>query len=200
MAKLKPRNTYIFGLALVAFLALAIVILLVTRLPDHPLALMRILAFMAYTMAYVSILGVLFSKELVQFFGRMFIKIHHVITVAALGMMVLHPVFILVGGYSLNYLLPDFTTPYNAFARNGPIALLLFAIASVAAVLRATMKHSWRPVHWLVYLAFVVASVHAALLGMNLQSLVSRLIVSLLVISIIIVYIVKRLPRKQRTG
>lgn len=200
MAKLKPRNTYLFGVALAAFLVLAIVILLATRLPEKPLAPMRILAFMAYTIAYVSILGVLFSKELVQFFGRMFIKIHHVITVAALGMMVLHPVFILVGGYSLNYLLPDFTTPYNAFARNGPIALLLFAIASVAAVLRATMKHSWRPVHWLVYLAFVVASVHAALLGMNLQSLVSRLIVGLLVISIIIVYIVKRLPRKQRTG
>lgn len=200
MARLKPRNTFVFGLTLVAFLALAVVILLVTRLPDRPLALMRILAFMAYTMAYTSILGVLFNKELIKFFGRMFVKIHHVLTVAALGMMVLHPIFILLGGYPLNYLLPDFTTPFNAFARNGPIALLLFAIASVAAVLRATIKHSWRPVHWLVYLAFMVASIHAALLGMNLQTLVPRLIVGLLVISIIVVYIVKRLPREKRTA
>lgn len=200
MAKLKPRNTFVFGLAVVAFLALAIVILLVTGQPGQPLAPMRILAFMAYTMAYASIFGVLFSKELIQFFGRMFVKIHHFMTVTALSMMVLHPIFILVGGYPLNYLLPDFTTPYNVFARSGPIALLLFAISSVAAVLRATMKQSWRSVHWLVYLAFIVASIHAVLLGMSLQTLVPRLIVGLLVISIIVVYIVKRLPRKKRTG
>jgi DMSO/TMAO reductase YedYZ heme-binding membrane subunit len=199
MAKPKPHNTFIFGLALVFFLALAVVIQTITG-QGLPLTPLRVFALMGYMMAYTSILGVLFNKELIQFFGRMFIKIHHIMTVAALAMMLLHPIFVLLNGYPLNYLLPDFTTLFNAFARNGPLALLFFAIASLAAVIRATIKHSWRAVHWLVYIAFIIASLHAVLLGMNLQSLVSRLIVGLLVASIIVVYIIKRVPKKKRSG
>lgn len=198
MAKLQSRNNLVFGLVLIGILALAIVIVLVTGQPGEPLALMRILAFMAYLLAYVSILGVLFNQELIRLFGRMFIKVHHVMTVAALSFMILHPLFVLLGGYPLYYLLPDFTSLFNAFARNGPTALVLFAIASAAAVIRATIKHSWRQVHWLVYLAFVVVSVHAVLLGANLQTLIPRVIIGLMVISIIVVYVIKRLPKKKR--
>jgi methionine sulfoxide reductase heme-binding subunit len=197
MAKLQPRNNWVFVVTFLTLLALAIAFLLLTGQPAIAFAPMRILAFMAYLLTYISILGVLYNQELVRIFGRMFIKVHHVMTFTALSLMVLHPIFILFGGYPLYYLLPDFTTPLNAFARNGPIALLLFAIAAVAAVLRATVKKSWRTVHWLVYLAFLVASVHAVLLGTNFQLLVPRIVVGLLAGSVIVIYILKRIPKKK---
>ncbi|MHB1356257.1 MAG: hypothetical protein ACYCZF_09810 [Anaerolineae bacterium] len=200
MAKLQPRNTYLFGLVPVAILALVTGFFLVTEQLSSPLSPMRIMALAGYILTYTAILGIQFSKELVRFYGRMFIRIHHIMVVIALSFMVLHPVLGLVGGYPLSYLIPDLSSLYSALARSGPIALVLFAIASVAAVLRATIKHQWRPAHWLVYIAFLLSSIHAILRGTNLLTLVPRLVVGLMVLSVIVVFVIKRSPRTKLKG
>ncbi len=198
MSKLQARNTFLFVIIGGAVVALAAILLVITGEPRESLAPMRILGFTAYLLALASILSTLFIQELVHLFGRRFIAVHHIIAATALTAMALHPLFVVLGGYPLYYLLPDFTSGYAFFARNGPVALLLFGAASLSALLRAKLKSSWRMLHWLVYLAFLIASVHAALLGMNLQGTPARIVIGLLGLSVIVIYVLKRQPHKSR--
>ncbi|MCE5259666.1 MAG: hypothetical protein LLG44_11530 [Chloroflexi bacterium] len=200
MNKLRARNSYLFVIIGCAVVALAAILLVITGEPRESLAPMRILGFTAYLLALASILSALFIQELVHLFGRRFIAIHHIITVTALAAMALHPLFVVLGGYPPYYLLPDFTSGYAFFARSGPVALLLFGAASLFALLRAKLKGSWRMLHWLVYLAFLIASVHAALLGMNLQEMPARIGIGLLGLSVIVIFVLKRRPRKIKTA
>lgn len=196
MAGLKPRNTVMFVVGWLVLVIVAVLLMLATGDTFASILPMRVVALIAYLTAFVTILGVLFNKELIKYFGRKFIDVHHVVSVGALALMVLHPLMTLVAGYPLSILLPDFTTLFNAFARTGPIALLLFAAASLFALLRASLKSSWRELHWLVYLGFIVASVHGSLLGANLQGTVARIVVALFALGIVVIYVVKRMPRK----
>ncbi|MHB9033748.1 MAG: hypothetical protein ACYC6L_11965 [Anaerolineae bacterium] len=198
MAKLTPRNNLVLILIFVAVLGLSILFLLLSSAPKETLAPARIMALIAYLLAFVSVVGSVFMRELVKYFGRKFLDTHHIVTLTALAAMVIHPILAVTTLYPVRFLLPDFTSWYNVFARSGPFALLLFVIASLIAWLRARLKLNWRVLHWLVYLAFLVATVHAALLGRNMQTLVPRMILVLLALVVSGVYIYKRNPPQKK--
>ena len=155
-------------------------------------------AIVAYLMIFFSIVMTNFRKEMALFFGNRFIKIHHIATIVALTMIVVHPLFAVLNTQSLGELVPVTSSGYEFFLYGGRQALYLFIIATVAALLYRTLKKSWRVIHWFTYIAFIFATVHGILLGSNFQFLAVRIVVIILAVAVVSVFILKRAANLKR--
>ena len=72
------------------------------------------------------------------------------------------------------------------------------AIASLAAVLRSALGRNWRTVHFLNYLAFLLATVHGVMIGTDFQSSVVKAISILMAVAVIGIFVLKRLGKRKR--
>jgi len=112
-----------------------------------------------------------FLKEMVQAFGKPFLKIHH--TFAALGVVfiTLHPITYAIESSSFSVFIPNFEswTVFWTFA--GIPAFYMFYAAFLAAVLRKKALRHWKTFHVLMYVVLFLGIVHANLLGSNFQNI-----------------------------
>jgi DMSO/TMAO reductase YedYZ heme-binding membrane subunit len=79
--------------------------------------------------------------------------------------------------------------------------LYLIGIASLAAALRTHVGKRWRVIHILSYVAFLLATFHAAMLGTEFagggtQSASARVAVILMAVAVAATFVQKRLPRR----
>jgi DMSO/TMAO reductase YedYZ heme-binding membrane subunit len=131
-------------------------------------------------------------RQIVKFFGRPFIKVHHIVAVAGLVLITLHPTGVLITRASLG--IPLFSLTPSILG--GQTAWVLIALAVLVALLRKKIGRNWRPIHYLNYLAFWLATIHANSIGTDLQSTVIRVISIALAIALIAVFVTVR----RRTG
>ena len=72
----------------------------------------------------------------------------------------------------------------------------MIGIASLAALFRtSSLRKQWRYVHWLNYLAFLLATTHAILLGSEFRSTAMKVIPILLALALVAAFVLKRLQR-----
>jgi DMSO/TMAO reductase YedYZ heme-binding membrane subunit len=163
-----------------------------------PLAwFIRTCAVLGYLCVFVAALSSIYMRELVRWFGRPFVKTHHVVTVTGLILLALHPLAVAWNFGSLGVFVPQFGS-WIAFLRwGGPVAWYLIGIASLVALFRTRLRDQWRYLHWLNYLAFLLASVHAILLGSDFQSTAMRVIPIALSLALVAVFVQKRLQRSR---
>jgi hypothetical protein len=197
MAPLKARNTGY--LVLVGCVALALVSGLVSLQPyGTPLNwFTRGAALLGYLAIFLSIISSNYMRQLVRFFGRPFVRVHHILSVTGLILITLHPLGVAWSSASLRVFLPRFGSWLAFLQWGGPPAWYLIHIGSLAAVRRRSIRN-WRTVHLLNYVAFLLGTIHAILIGTDFQSTVAKAVAVALAVVIVAIFIQKRFRgRKQ---
>ena len=156
-------------------------------------------ALCAYMTLFLSIVTSNYLREMVRFFGYPFVKLHHIGTVTALALIVVHPLGSALNTGTLAVFIPMTQSWYSFFANGGRVAWYLFILASMAAVWRKALGKNWRIPHWLTYLAFAIATVHGLLLGSNTQFLGVRVVAILMALGVAAVFVLKRRGKAGQT-
>jgi sulfoxide reductase heme-binding subunit YedZ len=160
-------------------------------------SLLRAMALMGYQFVFLSIVSSAYMVELVRFFGRPFIKVHHILSVSGLVFITLHPILAAVQSRSISVFVPQFDSLRIFLQLGGRAAWYLVAVAVLAALFRNRLGGGWRVVHFLNYVAFALATVHSNLLGSNFQELAPRIVTWAMLFAILAVFVRKRLQARR---
>jgi DMSO/TMAO reductase YedYZ heme-binding membrane subunit len=155
--------------------------------------LQRTSALLGYLCVFAAAVSALYMRELVKFFGRSFVKTHHNVTVTGLIVLGLHGL-LAVFTLGARVLLPNLRSVRLFFSWGGPIAFYLIGIAALTALWRTSaLREQWRYLHWLNYLAFFLATVHAILLGTEFfGSTAMQVIPIVLALILVAAFVLKR--------
>jgi len=198
MTRRKTRR--LWYLILGGFAAMALISGLIVLQPyGTPLSrLVRGAAAMGYLAIFLAIISSNYMRRLVRFFGRPFVQIHHILSVTGLVMVTLHPLGAAWSNASLRVWLPRLDSWLAFLQWGGPPAWYLIAAASSAAALRKTIGRNWRVLHLLNYVAFVLGTIHAILIGTDFQHAIVRAVSVALALAVLATAIQKRFHRPRR--
>lgn len=125
-----------------------------------------------------------------------FIKAHHNLARIGILLILVHPFTFVLQGRSIQIFSP--ISPTNIFiALGGRPALYLFLVAAGIAIYRKKYR-SWRKVHYLSYLAFLLVSIHAPMIGADFRFNIMRVLVLAMAVTVIAVFIDKRSTSGQK--
>jgi hypothetical protein len=153
---------------------------------------------MGYLAIFLAIISSAHIRRLVRFFGRPFVQVHHVLSVAGLALLTLHPLGVAWSEASPRVWLPRFDSWLTFLEWGGPPAWYLIAAASLAAVLRKTIVRRWRAIHFLNYVAFLLATPHATRIGTDFQHAVVRAVPIALALVVVVTLVQRRTQRRRR--
>jgi hypothetical protein len=194
----RPRNSWV--LVLVGVISIGLTAGLIALYPSGPVlqTVIRAGALLGYLGVFLAILSSAFLRELVHYFGRPFIKVHHIVARAGVSMLFLHAVAVAWNVGSLRAFLPDFGSWRGFLELGGRPALWLIGVAVVAGFLRTVIGRNWRVIHWLNYIAFWLATVHGLLIGTDFRYLPVRVLSIAMAVIVAGVFVWKRRPRRRR--
>jgi predicted ferric reductase len=197
MSPLQKKNTWLLALAVPAAVGVALLAQAGSWMPGWQSWLVRTLALSGYLLVFLATLSSASLPALAKAFGRPFVAVHHVATVAAFAAMVAHPLAYAAAFGSLEPLVPRAASLYDFFLWAGRPALVLFLVAVVAGALRLAFKKGWRYFHLAVYVAFLLVTVHANLIGTTFAGLPARIASWFLAAVATVVFVRKRLQRRS---
>ena len=198
MSPMQKHNTWLLVLTVPAVVGVSLLVQLASPIEGWQYWLVRSLALSAYLFVFLAALSSASLPTVARTFGRPFVGVHHVATFAAFAAMVAHPfAYSLAVAGSLAPFVPRASSVLEFFQWAGRPALLLFIVAVIAGLLRLSFKKGWRYFHLVTYLAFILATVHANLLGTTLQIPAVRVASWLMAAVATIVFVRKRLQRRK---
>jgi methionine sulfoxide reductase heme-binding subunit len=196
MSPMKRRNTWLLLLVVPVVVGISLLVQLVSPVDGWQYVLVRTLALSGYLLVFLAALSSASLPAMAKTFGRPFIAVHHVATIAGFIAMLAHPFAYALSVGSLKIFIPRADSAVEFFRWGGRPALFLFLVAVVAALLRLGSKRSWRYFHLVVYLAFILATVHANLIGSSfLTSPVVRVVSWAMAAAATVVFVRKRIQR-----
>jgi len=157
--------------------------------------LARAAGLFGYGAVFVTILSHEYMREMRKLFGKPFVTVHHVLAVTGLVLVILHPLLMAILMRDPRQFVPRFDSLRTFLTLGGRAALYLILIAALAAVVRRRLKDTWKVVHWLNYVAFVLVFAHSWLLGGNVSTSVLKFISPLMLLTVVVVFLRKRLAR-----
>jgi DMSO/TMAO reductase YedYZ heme-binding membrane subunit len=198
MTRRRPRKTEYFALA--GLVALILVSGLISLQPyGSPINwITRGAALLGYLAIFLAIVSSAYLRQLVRFFGRPFVQVHHILSVTGLILITLHPLSVAWSSMSLGVLLPRFDSWRVFLQLGGRPAWYLIAAAALAAALRGVIGQRWRAIHLLNYAAFLLGTVHAILIGTDFQQPFIKAVAIIMAIVVVATLIQKRLQRGRR--
>lgn len=168
-AKRRRGLVYLVLVGLVSLVAVGILIAL--KPVGTPLSLaIRATALLGYWAVFLTVVSSAYMRELFQLLGRPFIRVHHILSVAGLILVTLHPLGDALRRGTLAVFIPNVSSLDDFLRLGGRPAWYLIGLAALAALLRTRIKKSWRTVHFLNYIAFLLATAHAVLNGTDFIS------------------------------
>lgn len=193
----KLKNAWVLWIIGLATAGITVLAELTTPVVSPLTAAIRASALTGYQLVFWAILSSAYVPQLVRFFGRPFVKIHHLASITGLVFITLHPILVAVDSRSAGVFLPRFDSVQVFLQLGGRPAWYLIAVAVAAAFLRQRLGGGWRAVHALNYLAFALATAHANLLGGNFQSPALRVGSWLLAGTMLGVFVWKRVRQRR---
>jgi DMSO/TMAO reductase YedYZ heme-binding membrane subunit len=196
MAK-RVRRTW--PLVLIGVVALVLIGGIVALQPNITLLtwVVRTCALLGYLSVFLAVLSSAYMRQLVRTFGRPFVQTHHILSVTGLILITLHPLAVAWNFGSPGVFVPRFNSLTIFLQWGGPVAWYLVGIASLAALLRASLRQQWRAIHWLNYLAFLLATAHAILIGTDLRSIIVKILAILMALAVVGTFVHKQLQRRR---
>lgn len=194
------RDNRIWYLALigVALLALTVTLLLLQGPAPTFSLVIRGAALMGYMTIFLAILSSAYMRYLVRIFGRSFIKIHHILSVTGLALATLHPIAVAVAASSPSVFLPRFDSLRLFLQLGGRPAWFLLIAASLVALGRKAIGRNWLSIHFLNYVAFLLITVHALLIGTDFQGILVKAVGVILALAAGAVFVRRRLEKRRR--
>ena len=136
-----------------------------------------------------------FLREIRKVLGAPFLAVHHRAALAGLILITLHPVSLALRLGRADLFIPVIRS-LDAFLMNGGRAALILVYAGVlAAVFQGWLGKGWRPVHALLYIAILLGTVHANLMGSDLSDPVLFIIVNGMTLLVVAAFLAKRWQR-----
>ena len=194
----KPENTWVMVLGGVIALGLVGGVVALDRIAVPIDGVIRVGALLGYLAVFLAALSSNYMRELTKFFGRPFPKVHHVVTVTALLALAVHATSVAWRAGTPAVFVPEVSSILSFFSLGGSPAFWLIAVTSLTALLRASIGKSWKTIHWLNYVAFLLGTVHAQLIGPNIQHLGVRIVSGAMAAGLIVVFVLKRLQEQKR--
>lgn len=167
MLKRSPLAAYLAILA--ATVIITAIVLSLARTPGL-YGVARGAALVGYQFVFLAVLSSAFTEPLVRAYRKPFIRLHHWVSITGLALLVLHPILLVIVLKSTAVLTAAYTSG-EFFRYAGSPALIAFFLAAIAAVLRTRMNTVWRYIHWLNYVALLLGTAHAVLLGTSVALL-----------------------------
>lgn len=195
----QKRRRGLLYLILGGVLGLILVGVLIALKPiGRPLSwAIRAAALLGYLALFSASLASAYMREMFKVFGRPFIGVHHILSVSALILVTLHPLMVALRSSDLLVFLPDFSSLYRFLSLGGRPAWYLIGAAALAALLRTRLKQSWRTIHYLNYIAFLLTTVHAISIGTDFTSLVMKAVAVIMALILVAVFVRKRIQRRR---
>ena len=181
--------------AIVVLLAIVAIVLRPEGKPVH--WIVRGAGMVGYVSIFLAILSSAYMRELYRFLGRPFVWGHHVLSISGLILIALHPTILAIETASAAVFVPRFDSWQIFWLLGGRPALYLIAIASLAALLRKSWPKNWRTIHMLNYIAFVLGTVHAVLIGTDFGQPFLRLVPITMALVMVAVFVRKRMGQRR---
>jgi len=196
MSAMQRRNTWVLVLVVPVVVGISMLVQLASPLEGWQLWLVRSLALSGYLLVFLAALSSASLPATAKAFGRPFIGVHHVAAIAGFVAMLAHPFAYAFAVGSLGIFIPRADSVEEFFRWGGRPALFLFLVAVVAALLRLAFRKGWRSFHLAVYLGFLLATVHANLIGGTfLGSPVARVVSWVMAAAATVVFVRRRIQR-----
>jgi hypothetical protein len=191
MAKRKPKNSWVLVLAAIILILLVIgtVTLDTIALPVN--GVVRTAAVVGYLCIFLAVVSSNFMRELTKYFGRPFIRVHHMASLTALAALVVHAVTVAWTWKMPAVFIPTMEMPQA-------LAFWLLAVAALSAFFRKTIGRRWKYVHWVNYLVFLMGTLHAQTMGTNFQHMGIRIITIVMVLVVVFLFVWKRTAKRRR--
>ena len=196
-AKRQPKNTWLLILSGIIALAITGGIVALNEFGAPINGVIRIAALFGYLGIFLTSLASNYARELTRYFGRQFIQVHHYVATASLIALVLHATLVAWRAGSASVFVPQVSSVLAFLSMGGVVALWLLVITVVTAILRTAIGKNWKTIHWLNYVAFILATIHGQLIGTDFDGIAIQLISTVMVLILIFVFVWKR-TRKRR--
>jgi sulfoxide reductase heme-binding subunit YedZ len=168
---------------------------------DHTmLTVIRGAAMLGYMYVFLACLSSLFVLDLMRYFGRPYLSIHHTVAISVLTLLSIHGASVVLHLGKISVLLPRLTSAQHFFTWGGPPAYMLIWTAVVAAGLRIAIGTRWRVLHWLIYVAFMLATAHGLLIGTDFRHDALKWGPATMAVIVAAVFINKRLRERTSRG
>lgn len=177
--------------ATISLYVLILVLIFLEPIKDGLDFIIRFGALMGFTSMFVATIMTPFMVQLYKIFGKPFIKIHHLYSIAGLILITLHPVAFAISKLDITIFVPVFYPWYDFWSLGGRVALILIYLAVLGSLLRKKIKN-WRILHILNYIALFLAYIHGVLIGTDFKTLGIFIIFTLMLILSFGVLIFKR--------
>jgi len=189
--QLHRTRTFIY---ITLFLWVLIMLYVLFQTPAPALGMLRrATALFGYSSLFLSIISSEYMREMRKLFGKPFLTVHHILAVVGLMLTAIHPLTFALENKDLSVFVPVFSPVSSFLAWAGRPALYLIFLAALAAMARGHMKSIWRSIHWLNYLAFILAFVHAWHIGTDVATGLLRLAWAVMAVLVLVVFAQKRL-------
>ncbi len=191
----RKRKRGTLYLILIGIAALILVVLLVSLGSTGATFISRFIrgtALLGYLALFLATLSSIYMRQMFQFFGRPFIKVHHILSVSGLVLVTLHPLGVAIASSSWRAFLPKFDSLTVFLELGGRPAWYLIGAAALAAVWRKAIGKNWRWIHALNYIAFLLGTVHAIMIGTDFVSPVMKVIAGAMGVIVVGAFVQKR--------
>jgi len=196
MPSRKPEKTWVLVVVVLLALGLAASVVALDPLRAPVEGVIRVAAMLGYVTVFLSVLSSNFMRELTRFFGRPFVKVHHVASLTAVTALLAHAFTVAGRAGTARVFVPLLSSVDGFLSQGGRPALLLLAAAVSVAFLRKRVGKRWKTYHWFTYLAFLLGTIHALMIGGNFQHLGVRIVSGAMAAAVVLVFVLKR----QRRG
>ncbi|MDD1679243.1 MAG: hypothetical protein LUO93_08710 [Methanomicrobiales archaeon] len=153
------------GLIVLLFILVTAIVLSDPSIYDSPLGwVVRLSALYGFLMTAIAAISTSYLVLVARTFGRPFIRVHHTFAVLGFVLFTVHPFSYAFLVMTPAVFIPSFRSWIDFWANGGRVALILFYIAVAGSLLHTRWKR-WRYAHTLMYVALLLAIVHANLIG-----------------------------------
>ncbi|NLN44887.1 MAG: ferric reductase [Methanosarcina sp.] len=157
----------------------------------------RFVGTCGYLTMFLAIITSEYMAKMKKVSGLSFIKAHHNLARVGILLILIHPLTFALEGRGIQILSPISQT--NIFiALAGRPAFYLFLLTAGIALYRKRYKN-WRKVHYLSYLAFLLVSTHALMIGDDFRLTIMRILAFSMAVTVIAIFIHKRLASRQKS-
>lgn len=192
-------NKYFYPIYGVLLLIIVFITYIILRDAEEPIeAIRRLAGTFGYLAVFLAIVTSEYMARMKRISGLPFMKAHHNLARIGLLLILIHPLTFVLQGRGIGIFSP--ISPTNVFiALAGRPAFYLFFLAAGIALYRKKYK-DWKKIHYLSYLAFLLVTVHALMLGDDFESDIMRILAIAMAITVTVIFIHKRSAsgRKRR--
>ena len=191
MTKRKPKNTWVLVLGALVLILLVVGTVTLDQIALPVYGLVRMAAVTGYLCIFLAVVSSNYMRELTKYFGRPFIRVHHIVSLTALAVLTIHAVTVAWIWKMPAIFIPSVDMPQA-------LAFWLLAVAALAAVFRKAIGKRWKIVHWINYLVFLLGTLHAQTLGANFQHLAIRIVSVIMALIVVFLFVWKRTAKRRR--